>query len=160
MPTFDVVSEIDHHELTNAVDQANREIENRFDFKGSNAKFALDKNLVTLTAPSDFQVKQMQDIFTTKLAKRNIDVKCMELGKIETNLSEAKQVITIREGLDKEIGKKLVKHIKDTKLKVQASIQGEQIRVTGKNRDDLQAVIASLKQAPVEVPLQYINFRD
>ncbi len=160
MPSFDVVSEIDHHELSNAIDQANREIDNRFDFKGSNAKYTLDNNQVSLTAPSDFQVKQMQDILDNKIAKRGLDVKCLQAGDIETNLSEAKQIITVREGLDKEIAKKVVKFIKDSKVKVQAAIQGEQIRVTGKKRDDLQQVIAALKESPFEIPLQYVNFRD
>lgn len=160
MPSFDVVSEVDMHELTNAVDQANREITNRFDFKGSDAKYALQENSIVMTAPSDFQVKQMQDILQTKLAKRSIDNKCLEFGEMQTNLSEAKMIVTVKQGIDKEAAKKIVKYIKETKIKVQAAIQGEQVRVTGKKRDDLQEVMTALKEMSLELPLQYDNFRD
>ena len=160
MPSFDIVSEIDAHELTNAVDQANREVNTRFDFKGSNAHFILDDHAITSKAPSEFQVQQMLDILQTKLAKRSIDPKCLEIGSIESNLNEAKQVITIKQGIDKAFAKKLVKLIKDSKLKVQTAVQEEQIRVTGKKRDDLQDVIGVLKNTDLDLPLQYINFRD
>lgn len=160
MPSFDVVSNVDKHELQNAVDQASREIDTRFDFKGVDAKFDLKDDAITLTAPSDFQVNQMQDILSGKLTKRDIDIRCMDIGDMQTNLAEAKQVITIKQGLSKEDAKKIVKHIKEAKLKVQASIQGEQVRVTGKKRDDLQAAIATLREAELELALQYDNFRD
>ncbi len=160
MPSFDIVSEVDLHELTNAVDQANREVETRFDFKGSHSKFELNEMEVTLTTQSDFQLKQMLDIFKLKLTKRKIDISCMEVADPSINLSEAKQVLTIKQGIDKELAKKIIKIIKDTKLKVQAAVQGEQIRVTGKKRDELQAVIAELKNTNLGLPVQYQNFRD
>ncbi|HBF09288.1 MAG TPA: YajQ family cyclic di-GMP-binding protein [Gammaproteobacteria bacterium] len=160
MPSFDIVSEIDKQELTNAVDQANRELKNRFDFKGVNAKFDLDKNTMTMTAPSDFQVQQMLEILKAKLIKRSIDVTCLEEKPMSTNLAEAKQEVVAREGLDKDLAKKVVKFIKDTKLKVQAAIQGESVRVTGKKRDDLQDAIAALKGQEFDMPLQFNNFRD
>ncbi len=160
MPSFDIVSEVDMHELNNAIDQANREVDNRFDFKGTNAKFELAELKVTMTAPDDFQVKQMQDILQGKLAKRNIDNKCLDYGDMQKSLHEAKIVVTVKQGIDKEPAKKIIKLIKDSKLKVQTAIQAEQIRVTGKNRDDLQDAIALLKSSPLDLPLQYVNFRD
>ncbi len=160
MPSFDVVSEVDNHELTNAVDQANREVDNRFDFKGTNAKFVLKDSKITLTAPTEFHIQQMQDIMKGKLAKRQIDVRCLELGEILSNLAEARMVITVKQGIDKEFAKKIVNLVKDAKLKVQSQIQGEQVRITGKNRDDLQTAIAHLRNAELELPLQFNNFRD
>jgi cyclic-di-GMP-binding protein len=160
MPSFDVVSEVDHHELTNAVDQMNREISNRFDFKGSNAKVELKQQLMNIEAENEFQIKQMHDIIYKKLAARGIDTACLDQGKIEERGMRAYQTITVREGVDKELAKKIVKMIKDTKMKVQAAIQGEQVRVTGKKRDDLQSVIEMLKGADIELPLQFNNFRD
>ena len=160
MPSFDIVSEINQQELTNGVDQANRELSNRFDFKGVKAKIALDKNTLTLTAPSDFQVSQMLEVARAKLAKRGIDVSCLEEKPMNTNLAEAKQEIVAKEGIDKDLGKKVVKFIKDSKLKVQTQIQGESIRITGKKRDDLQDVIAALKAKEFDLPLQFNNFRD
>lgn len=160
MPSFDIVSEIDHHELTNAVDQANREVGQRFDFKGTNAKFEHTDKEITLTAPSDFQVKQMLDILVGKLVKRGLDGRCYEAGDIHTNLSEAKQVLTLKQGIDRDQAKKLTSLIKESKLKVQAQIQGEQVRVTGKKRDDLQDVIAMLREAKIDFPVQFDNFRD
>lgn len=160
MPTFDVVSEVDKHELSNAVDQANREIDNRFDFKGTNAKFALSDDTVTLTAPSDFQVKQMQEILEAKVVKRGMDVLCLEFGEVSSNLSEAKQEAKLQEGIDKDVAKKITKAIKDSKIKVQTSIQGDKLRVTGKKRDDLQETIAFLKEKSFSLPLQFNNFRD
>lgn len=160
MPSFDIVSEVDPHELSNAVDQANREVNNRFDFKGSNARIEQNQYELTLITPSEYQVRQMADILDGKLAKRGIDVSSLERGKITESHNEARQVITIRHGIDQEYGKKLVKQIKASGVKVQASIQGDQVRVTGKKRDDLQQVIAMLREAKQELPLQFTNFRD
>ena len=160
MPSFDVVSEVDHHELTNAVDQMNREISNRYDFKGSNAKVELKAPLLNVEAENEFQIKQMHDIIYKKLAGRSIDTACLEQGKIEERGMRAYQTITVREGVDKELARKIVKMVKDTKMKVQAAIQGDQVRVTGKKRDDLQAVIEMLKGADIDMPLQFTNFRD
>lgn len=160
MPSFDAVSELDRHELVNAVDQANREIGNRFDFRGTGAKFELAEYTVTLEAPSDFQLKQMLDILTQKVSARRIDVAAMDPQTPEITISKAKQAVVMKHGIDTEHARKIVKLIKDSKLKVQAAIQGEQVRVTGKKRDDLQDVIRLLKAANVGVPLQFTNFRD
>jgi uncharacterized protein YajQ (UPF0234 family) len=160
MPSFDVVSEIDKHELTNAVDQANREVTTRFDFKDSQAKYEVAENDITLRAQSDFQVKQMHEILLLKLSKRGIDTRCLNFDPIMTSLNEARQKATIKQGIDKEFAKKIVKAIKDANLKVQTSIQGEQIRVSGKKRDDLQTAIALLREAKLDLPLQFVNFRD
>src|SRR5262245_8040639 len=161
MPSFDAVSELDAHELTNAVDQANRELSQRFDFKDTGATFELNEkeHTVQLKAPAEFQLKQMMDILTLRLGKRGIDVRCMEKKDPVTNLAEARQDVLLRHGVDAETGKKLQKLVKESKLKVQAQIQGEKLRVTGKNRDDLQAAIALLKKADVDRPLQFNNFR-
>lgn len=160
MPSFDVVSELDMHELTNAVDQANKEITSRFDFKGTNARFERNDYIVTLVAPNDFQLKQMLEILSLKLSKRGIDVACMEAADPEIAIHEARQNVTLRHGLDSALSKKIIKLIKDSKLKVQGAIQGDKIRVTGKSRDDLQSAIALLKKADVGLPLQFENFRD
>ena len=160
MPTFDIVSEVDKHELTNAVDQVSREIGTRFDFKGSDAKIELNDQTMTLEATSDFQIKQIHDIMYKKLIGRGIDTRCLDFEKIQPKGMRVSQVIKVREGIDKEVAKKVVAKIKDSKLKVQAAIQGEQVRVTGKKRDDLQQVMAMLKAAEMDVPLQFNNFRD
>jgi cyclic-di-GMP-binding protein len=160
MPSFDIVSNIDNHEITNAVDQANREIKNRFDFKDSNARLELAKDKITIIAPTDFQLKQVDEILRSKLAKRSVDVRSFKYQDINTNLSEARQLIDVKQGIDAENAKKIVKLIKEGGFKVQASIQGEQVRVTGKKRDDLQEVMAMLREAKVEIPLQFTNFRD
>ena len=160
MPSFDVVYEVDHHELTNAVDQMNREISNRYDFKGSDAKVELKVPLLNVEGDNEFQIKQMHDIIYKKLAARGIDTACLEQGKIEERGMRAYQTITVREGVDKELARKIVKMVKDAKMKVQAAIQGDQVRVTGKKRDDLQAVIEMLKGSEIELPLQFTNFRD
>ncbi len=160
MPSFDVVSEVESHELDNAIDQMNREISNRYDFKGSDAKVELKDKEMNLEAASEFQIQQIEDIVYNKLAKRGIDTRCLEKGKIEERGKRAYQTITVRQGIDKELAKKIVKMIKDSKIKVQAAVQGEQLRVTGKKRDDLQEVIAFLKSAEIELPLQFNNFRD
>lgn len=160
MASFDVVSEIDEHELNNAVDQANKEIGNRFDFKGSDAKIELTADAMTLVADSDFQIQQMQPIILQKLTKRGIDISCLNHGDVQTSGQKARQVLSIKKGIDKEIASKIVKAIKTSKMKVQAAIQGDQVRITGKKRDDLQSAITLLKQSEFDLPLQYINFRD
>ncbi len=146
--------------MANAVDQANREVDTRFDFKGTGAKFEVADFVVSLEAEADFQLKQMVDILTQKLSKRGIDVACMKIEEPEIALNKARQKVILRHGIDSDSARKLVKRIKDAKLKVQAQIQGDQVRVTGKKRDDLQEVIALLKGAELELPLQFTNFRD
>ena len=160
MPSFDVVSEIDSHELTNAVDQAIRELGQRFDFKDTGASFELDDTTVTMKAPADFQLKQMLEILKLKIAKRGIDVACLKVEDPMVNLAVAKQLVILRQGIEQETGKKVTRLLKDSKLKVQAQIQGEKVRVTGKTRDDLQEAIALLRKSTFEVPLQFNNFRD
>ena len=160
MPSFDVVSEFDTHEANNAVDQANREVNTRFDFKGTGSKYEMQDSVITLTSQTDFQLKQMMDILTQKLSKRGIDVACMKENEPEVTGSEARQNVVLRQGIDTPLAKDLVKKIKGSKLKVQASIQGEKLRVSGKKRDDLQSVISLLKDSGTELPLQYENFRD
>ena len=160
MPSFDVVSEIDGHELTNAVDQANREVANRFDFKGSDARVERSESGLTLEAQSDFQIRQMLEILYKKMSKRGLDVGFADEGEVEERGMRARMDVKLSEGIDKELGKQIVKRIKDAKLKVQASVQGDQVRVTGKKRDDLQAVMAMLREAHLGQPLQFNNFRD
>jgi uncharacterized protein YajQ (UPF0234 family) len=160
MPSFDVVSEVDQHELSNGVDQANREVTTRFDFKGTGSSFELADQVISMNTESDFQLQQMYDILCNKLVKRGIDIACLEKGEAVIQARTATQTIKVNEGIDTVTAKKMVKLIKQGKTKVQAAIQGEQLRVTGKKRDDLQAVIAMLKGADVEIPLQYKNFRD
>ncbi|HET7359086.1 MAG TPA: YajQ family cyclic di-GMP-binding protein [Rhodanobacteraceae bacterium] len=160
MPSFDVVSEIDKHELTNAVDQANRELGSRFDFKGSNARFELDDGTVTQFAPSDFQLKQMLDILRGRLAARGIDLRCLDVAEPDVNLAEARQKIAIKQGIEQPVARKIVTAIKAAKLKVEAQINGDKLRVSGKKRDDLQAAIALLRAGEFELPLQFDNFRD
>jgi uncharacterized protein YajQ (UPF0234 family) len=162
MPSFDAVSELDTHELTNAVDQANRELTQRFDFKDTGATFELKEKefTISLKAPSEFQLKQMLDILTQRLGKRGIESRCMEKKDPVSNLAEARQDVVLRQGVDQDTGKKLQKMIKDAKLKVTAQIQGTQLRVTGKSRDDLQSAIAVMKKAELDRPLQFKNFRD
>jgi uncharacterized protein YajQ (UPF0234 family) len=160
MPSFDVVSEADLQEVRNAVDQADREVGQRFDFKGSNARFELKEAEITLRAQTDFQLKQMMDILHAKLVKRGIDIAALEKKPPVLNLNDARQLVIIKQGIETDMAKKLIKTIKDAKLKVQAQIQGEQLRVTGKKRDDLQEVIALLKGQDFGLPLQYTNFRD
>ena len=160
MPSFDVVSELDMHEVTNAVDQATREVSNRFDFKGTNSRFEQKEEVITLFAEAEFQLNQLLDILEGKLIKRGVDIACMEKGDPESNVAEARQTITLRQGLESLQAKKLVKMVKEKKLKVQAAIQGDKVRITGKKRDDLQSAIALFKEADFEMPLQYNNFRD
>ena len=160
MPSFDVVSEVNMQEVKNALNQATREVETRFDFKGTNAKFELDDVGVTMRAPDKFQLGQMFDIFTSKLASRKVNVKCLEREPPQQNVSDAWQVVKVRQGIEIDLARQLVKMVKQTKLKVQVAIQGDQLRVSGKKRDLLQDVIAFLKEAKVDMPLQFTNFRD
>lgn len=160
MPSFDVVSEFDAHEASNAIDQANREVGTRFDFKGTGSKYELEDQLITLTSQTDFQLQQMMDILRQKLSKRGIDIACMKAEEPEITGTEARQKVILRQGIETTLAKDLVKQIKSSKIKVQTSIQGEKLRISGKKRDDLQAVIALLKDSGTELPLQYENFRD
>ena len=160
MASFDVVSEVDLQEVRNAVDQANREIGVRFDFKGVDARFEQNDADILLRAEQEFQLRQMMDILRQKLVKRNVDIACMDTGEVETSLNAARQRVRIRQGIEADTAKKMIKAIKAGKLRVQAQIQGEQVRVTGKKRDDLQQVIALLKAADYGLPLQFTNFRD
>jgi hypothetical protein len=160
MPSFDIVSEVDNHELTNAIDQSNREVITRFDFKDSGATYEFQENKITLRAQNEFQLKQMQEILNIKLSKRGIDLRSMDFGKVESSLHEARLVITIKQGIEQDFARKVIKLIKNANLKVQAAVQGDQVRVSGKKRDDLQNVIALLKEEKLEQPLQYINFRE
>jgi cyclic-di-GMP-binding protein len=160
MPSFDAVSELNVHEVANAIDQANRELSQRFDFKDTGARFELVELTVTLHAQVDFQLKQMLEIVKLRLAKRGVDLKCLEVKEPRTTLSAAHQEVVLRHGIDQEVGKQIARLIKDSKLKVQASLQGDKVRISGKQRDDLQAVITLLRGAKLEVPLQFNNFRD
>jgi hypothetical protein len=160
MPSFDIVSEIDKHELANAIDQTNREVDNRFDFKGADARVEQEEAALLLQAQNDFQIKQMKDILYQRMAKRGIDIKCLEEEEIETANMRCRQRIKVRQGIDKEQAKEIVRKLKDSKIKVQAAVQGEQVRVTGKKRDDLQEAIALLRGADLAIPLQFNNFRD
>jgi uncharacterized protein YajQ (UPF0234 family) len=160
MPSFDVVSELNSHEVLNAVDQANRELQTRFDFKNTKAVFELEELTVKMKAEVEFQLKQMLDILKLRLAKRGIDAMCVDPKDPVTNLAQATQEVVLKHGIDQDTGRKLQKLIKESKLKVQAAIQGEKLRITGKQRDDLQEAIAMLRKAKVDVPLQFNNFRD
>ena len=160
MPSFDVVSEVDQHELSNAVDHTQKEIGNRFDFKGTSASVELADKVIVLKADSDFQIQQIHPVLYQKLTARKIDIACLEGGKIENSGKGVKQSMTVRQGVDKDTAKKAVAKIKESKIKVQAQIQGEQLRVNGKKRDDLQAAMALLKAAELGLPLQFQNFRD
>jgi uncharacterized protein YajQ (UPF0234 family) len=160
MPSFDTVSEVDLQEVTNAVDQANREVGNRYDFKGSCARVEHTDNQVKLQADNEFQLNQVKDIVHKKLAQRGIDLGSLDKGKLETGNNQVRQVLIVQQGINQDIARKIVKLLKDSKLKVQVSIQGDKVRVNGKKRDELQSAISLLKEAPIELPLQYINFRD
>lgn len=161
MPSFDIVSEIDKPELNNAVHQANKELSTRFDFKGTDARVENNDQTLVVFADNDFQVRQAVDVLTGKLAKRGIDLGCLKYREIEEiGGGKARQIIDLQEGINSELGRKLVKQIKEKKLKVQTAIQGEQLRVTGKKRDDLQTVIAFLRETDAGIPLQFNNFRD
>jgi hypothetical protein len=161
MPSFDIVSEVDKHELTNAVDQANRELANRFDFRGTDAKVEQSDKVLTLHADSDFQLDQLLDILRLKLVKRGIEVSCLEVKDPVGNGKMRKQDVIVREGIDKDLSRKIVKMIKESKIKVQSAVQGDSVRVTGKKRDELQQIIAMLRgNDSLEMPLQFNNFRD
>ncbi|MDH5287136.1 MAG: YajQ family cyclic di-GMP-binding protein [Betaproteobacteria bacterium] len=161
MPSFDIVSDVDQVEVRNAVDQANKEIGNRFDFKGSDARIELADKALTLFADDEFKLKQVSDVLTGKLAKRSVDVRSLKYAdpeKISGN--KLKQPVTVRTGVEQDLAKRIQKLVKDSKLKVQASIQGDAVRVSGAKRDDLQAVIALVRKSVADYPLQYTNFRD
>jgi uncharacterized protein YajQ (UPF0234 family) len=160
MPSFDIVSEVDTHELTNAIDQANRELTTRFDFKGVEASFTREDNAIALAAPSEFQLQQMADILRARLVARKIDARCLEPGAVETNLAGARQKIVVRQGIERELAKKIQGAMKDARLKVDSQINGDKLRVTGKKRDDLQAAMALLRAGEYALPLQFENFRD
>ncbi|MEY2855473.1 MAG: hypothetical protein RL030_2605 [Pseudomonadota bacterium] len=163
MPSFDTVSELDDHEVTNAIDQANRELTQRFDFKDTGAVFERDTKdafVVLMKAKVEFQLKQMLDILKMRLAKREIDTRCLEVKDAEVNIAEARQKVILKHGINQETAKKVTKLLKESGLKVQAQIQGEKVRVIGKQRDDLQDAMAVLRKAEVGVPLQFDNFRD
>ena len=160
MPSFDVVSEVDQHEVANAVDQTNREIGTRFDFKGSDANVGQSGLLLALEAESEFQIDQIRDVLLKKLAKRGVDVSALEEEAVETSGRRARQTVRVRQGIDQDTARKIVKLVKNSKLKVQAAIQADQVRISGKKRDDLQQVITLLKEANLGLPLQYVNFRD
>jgi cyclic-di-GMP-binding protein len=163
MPSFDTVSELDDHEVTNAIDQANRELTQRFDFKDTGAVFERDTKdafVVLMKAKVEFQLKQMLDILKMRLAKREIDTRCLEVKDAEVNIAEARQKVILKHGINQETAKKVTRLLKESGLKVQAQIQGEKVRVIGKQRDDLQDAMAVLRKAEVGVPLQFDNFRD
>jgi uncharacterized protein YajQ (UPF0234 family) len=162
MPSFDIVSEVDKTEVKNAVEQTNKEVSTRFDFKGSDARVEQAELVLTVFADNEFQLGQVQDILNTKLAKRGIDIRCMEISDKVDKVSgnKVKRTSTVKVGVEIELAKKIVRQLKDSKMKVQASIQGDTVRVSGKNRDDLQAAIAFVKKSITDFPLQYQNFRD
>jgi cyclic-di-GMP-binding protein len=160
MPSFDVVSEVDLHQLTNAVDQAGRIVANRFDFKGIDASFERDERTVVITAEAEFQVAQMEDMLRSALIKCDIDPAAMDCGEPVSSGKQVRETVVLRHGLDSAQCKAIVKRIKDAKMKVQAQIQGDQVRVTGKKRDDLQQAIALLREEEFGAPLQFTNFRD
>lgn len=160
MPSFDIVSEVDLHAFTNALDQANRLLDTRFDFRGVEASFERDGLNASVLAEAEFQLSQMEDMLRSTLIKNKIDPKAMELGDAEGFGKQLRQRLTMKNGLESDLCRKIVKLIKDSKLKVQSQIQGDQVRVTGKKRDDLQQVMALLREADLDQPLQFNNFRD
>ena len=160
MPSFDVVSQVDLNEVSNAVNQATRELDNRFDFKGTNAKFELTDSSVTLRAPNEFQINQMYDILTARFASRKINVGCLEREATQQNVSDAWQIVQVKQGIDTDLARQLVKLVKQAKMKVQVAIQGDQLRVSGNKKDSLQKAIELIKEQNVRLPLQFINFRD
>jgi len=161
MPSFDIVSEVDKQEVRNAVDQVNKEVSTRFDFKGSDARVEQADYQLTVFADDEFKLEQILDILRTRLTKRNVDVRCLEKDQVEKiSGNKVKQVVTVKTGLETELAKKIIKHIKDGKLKVQASIQGDVVRVTGAKKDMLQEAIQMVKKTIDNFPLQFQNFRD
>jgi uncharacterized protein YajQ (UPF0234 family) len=160
MPSFDIVSEVDMHEVSNAVDQTNRETGNRFDFKGTDSRVERNDAVLTVHSDSEFRVRQILDILHQKLAKRGVDIAALQEGEVESRGNRASLAITVRQGIDQDTARELIKLVKTSKLRVQASIQGDKVRITGKKRDDLQATISVLRDAGLDLPLQFINFRD
>ena len=160
MPSFDIVSKVNIQEVVNAVDQANRELKTRFDFKGTNSSFNLDENKITIRAPEEFQIQQMFDILTGRISGRKIDIRCLQADPIQTNVNDARHLVTVHQGIETELAKNIVQIIKQRKLKVQASIKGEKVRISGKKKDILQQVISITKEANFDVPLQFENYRD
>ena len=160
MPAFDVVSKVDLHELTNAVDQARRELERRYDLRGSGARFELEGFVIRQFAPTEFQLNQLLEILRLRLAARGIDPRCLSMGSVEVNLAEARRTLTVRQGIEQTLAKQLVATLKESKLKLDTQISGDKVRVSGKKRDDLQSAIALLRKADLELPLQFENFRD
>lgn len=161
MPSFDIVSEVDQQEVKNAVEQTNKEVSNRFDFKGSDARVEQAELVLTVFADDDFKLDQVQEVLNAKLIKRGVDIRCLDIGKSEkVSGNKVKRLVTVKSGLETELSKKIVKHIKDSKLKVTASIQGESVRVSGAKRDILQETIALVRKAITDFPLQFQNFRD
>jgi hypothetical protein len=160
MPSFDVVSEVDLQEVRNAVDQASRELSTRFDFKGVDAAFELADEQIRLQAQEEFQLEQMLDILKDKLIRRDVDVRALEPGKVEASGKQKRQSFDLKQGIGRDDAKRITKLIKDSKLKVQSQVQGDQVRVTGKKRDDLQDIMAALKKAELDIPLSFKNFRD
>ena len=160
MASFDIKSELDHHEITNAVDQANRVLQNRFDFKGTGAEFTVSDKQINLSAKEEFQIHQMSPVLNESLAKRGIDLKSLKPGEVEVGGGNAQQTIDLQEGIDKELAKKITNLVKQSKSKTQASIQGDSVRITGKKRDELQTIIQLIKDQNFDIPLQFINFRD
>ena len=160
MPSFDIKSEIDKHELTNSIDQANRVLKNRFDFKDANAEFKIDSDSIILMAKEDFHIKQMLGVLKEAITKRNIDVRVLKPGNIEISNNTARQIVALQEGIDRDLAKGITALIKKSKLKVQSAIQGESVRVSGKKRDDLQDAIQAIKDQKYSIPLQFDNFRD
>ncbi len=160
MPSFDIVSEVDLHEVSNAVDQANREVGNRFDFKGTDSRIERSDAVLTLHSQSEFQLRQMQDILHNRLARRGVDINALADEEVIVRGNRATLATTIRQGIDQDTARQLIRQIKDSRVKVQAAIQGDRVRVSGKSRDDLQKIISSLRESAGDLPLQYINFRD
>ena len=160
MASFDIKSELDHHEITNAIDQANRVLQNRFDFKGTGAEFTINDKQIVLSAKEEFQIHQMSPVLNESLAKRGIDLKSLKPGGVEVSGTSAQQAIDLQEGIDKELAKKITGLVKQSKSKTQASIQGDSVRITGKKRDELQTIIQIIKDQNYDIPLQFINFRD
>ena len=160
MPSFDIESKVDQHELTNAIDQSNRVIGNRFDFKGTNSEILLNENKITLKSQQSFQIEQMLPILRESLAKRGIDIKCLSEEPIIESNNQASKQIFVNEGISQEIGRMINQAVKSSKIKVQSSIQGDTVRISGKKRDDLQSIMAEIKSLDLELPLQFKNFRD
>ena len=160
MPSFDIVSEVDLHEVTNAVDQTNREVGNRFDFKGSNARVVQKESILTVHGENEFQIRQILDIMHKRMTKRGIDIAALSEAEVQTSGNKASLVIRVQQGINQDAARTLVKKVKESKLKLQSSIQGDKVRVTGKKRDDLQSIISQLDSYGLQLPLQTINFRD